>query len=87
MITSIEVHEKQQNRGEDIRFETCDDDSKDSTSNPIPLEDIVSLDQVQYDSLQGDFILYHCICFNCRDFEHVTSMCPNRNILTLDEEK
>ena len=38
LITSIEVHDDQRNRSEDIRFEACDDDSKECIFNPFLLK-------------------------------------------------
>ena len=74
VITSIEYHDEQLNHGEIFRLEVCFDDFKECTSNLIPFEETPSLDQVQYDYLQGDFILNDCICFNYQEFRHITSM-------------
>ena len=87
MITSIEVHDKYQNCGEDIIFKTCDNDFKECASNSILFEEVPSLDQVQFDSLQDDLILFYCVCFNCQEFGHVTYMCPSENIFTLIKEE
>ena len=97
VISSIEIHDEQQNHSEDIIFEACDNNSKECTYDSIPFEKVPLLNQVQFDSLHGDFILIDCVLFqlsrvqvchfNCQEFRYATFLCPSGKIFTWIEEK
>ena len=49
-----------------------------------------SLEQVQFDEfdlLQGAVASRDSVCFNCKDFGHLTFLCPNGKLFTLVEEE
>ena len=72
------------NRG-GYNFDKWLEDARECTLRSIFIIKVPSLEHVQSEVKQGNFVPTDRVCLNCQEFGHITSLCPKEKLFTLVE--